>query len=215
MGRGDLRRAMRRERREIAASLRQLREVAREELRRDPVLRRAQARRRVRRGLLAAGFLAVVLLLRCQCERPPPVSLVASTPVVRPAAAKAKPTAPTAKPPPLRAHVERQPRGHFANPAPTAPSWLDAFQLQVSARSPRLAACFSGADRPGALRWTASLDPKSGRVGDHAFEPVGSTAELTPAQRACAVKVLSSPTYKLSDSALHGIPARIALVIAF
>jgi hypothetical protein len=111
--------------------------------------------------------------------------------------------------------VERQPRAHFANGAPTSPAWLAAFQLQVSARSPRLAACFTGSDRPGALRWTASLDPKSGAVSDHAFEPVGATAELSPAQRACAVKALSDPAYRLRSPTLQELPTRIALVIAF
>jgi len=210
---GDPQPSLQQQRRALSRSLQKLRKEARAELRRDPVLRRARSRRAIRRTLVGGALLALALLFHCQCDAPPPAVSRAAAPQATVPAKSPSPTTP--KLPPLHARVERQSRAHFTNGAPTSPGWLDAFQLQVSARSPRLAACFTGADRPGALRWTASLDPKSGTVSDHAFEPVGATAELSPKQRACAVQVLSAPAYRLRSPAADELPARIALVIAF
>jgi hypothetical protein len=212
---GELRRSLRRERRAISRSLRQARKEARAELRQDPSLRKARIRRRVRLGILGAVLLAAALLFHCRCDAPVKPAK-GSSPALQAVVAPVRARKPAEKrPPAIHARVEPQHRGRFTNAAPTSPAWLDAFHLQVSARSPRLAACFSGADRPGALRWTASLDPKSGAVSDSAFEPVGATAELGHAQRECAVKVLSTPAYRLVVPTLQGLPARIALVITF
>ena len=91
---------------------------------------------------------------------------------------------------------------------------LDDFRLQVAARSPRLALCFKGADRPGALRWNVALNPESGAVSDHVFEPVGA-AELSPAQRECMQRTLSSPGYHVTQADRQSLSSRVSLVIEF
>ena len=96
--------------------------------------------------------------------------------------------------------MARQPRGKYQNEAQSSPSWLDEFRLQVAARSPRLAECFSGTDRPGALRWTTAVNEESGAVSDHGLELVGTGADLYGKQRECVLAVLSSPGYRLKHS---------------
>jgi hypothetical protein len=110
-------------------------------------------------------------------------------------------------------------RGDLSTKARGAPAWLEELRTQVSARSPRLARCFNGADRPGALRWTASLNPASGWVSEHELEPVGQAVDLSKAQRDCLVLGLSSPAYRLATQQAAPqaavLPERISLVIEF
>ena len=203
--------------------------AARERVDQHPAVQRARARRRRRRTLgLAAVLLFLLLLSRCECERPqPPPQEPAKAEA--PAPEKPKVVAPPAVPvrvkrPPLRAHAEPVQRGALATKARGAPAWLEELRTQVSARSPRLAHCFNGADRPGALRWTASLNPASGWVSEHELEPVGQAVDLSKAQRDCLVLGLSSPAYRLGaapQGAAQGaqktaaLPERISLVIEF
>jgi len=72
----------------------------------------------------------------------------------------------------------------------------------VIARGPRLSACFNGAQRPGALRWTAAVDPVRGTLSDQTLEPTLDGDELTRSQRVCAFDVLADPGYSLSDAGL-------------
>jgi hypothetical protein len=106
-------------------------------------------------------------------------------------------------------------RPAFAGPAPDPLPWLAAFRLQVAARSPRLAECFVGAPRPGALKWSAAVEPRAGRVSDPSLEPTLSTEALTPTQRACALAVLSDPAYRLDAGSGPSTPSRVSLVIEF
>ncbi|WNG58351.1 hypothetical protein F0U59_29125 [Archangium gephyra] len=92
---------------------------------------------------------------------------------------------------------------------------MDDFRIQVAARSPRLAQCFSGTERPGALRWTAAVNAASGSVSDHALEPVGTGGELSGKQRDCVQGVLSSPGYRLKPEQKQDLPGRVSIVIEF
>lgn len=51
---------------------------------------------------------------------------------------------------------------------------------------------------PGALRWSASVNPQGGTVADQEMEPVGVGIDLTKEQRDCVATVLSKPVYKLT-----------------
>lgn len=214
----DVRRVLRERKRELRRSVALRRKEARDQLRSAPAVRRAQMRRRVRR---AVGFSALVLLaafLRCECPKPP-------TPPPAPAkeAVPSKPEArvkvavpPKAKQPPVGGVLETQPRPKYQGSASAPPTWLDEFHLQVAARSPRLAECFTGAERPGALRWTAAVNPRSGAVSDHELEPVRPGSILDAKQRECVLRVLSSPSYRLSAPPTpEALPSRVSLVIEF
>ncbi len=223
---------LRRRREERKAALRRslglLRQEARERADQHPAVQRARAQRRRRRALgLIAVLLFLLLLSRCECERlppPPPEPGKVEVP-----AAPEKPKAPAPAParvkrPPLHARATPVQRGGLATSARGAPVWLEELRTQVSARSPRLAHCFNGAERPGALRWTASVNPASGWVSEHELEPVGQAVDLSRAQRDCLVLGLSGPAYRLSGAlqgALQGarsataLPERISLVIEF
>jgi hypothetical protein len=79
-------------------------------------------------------------------------------------------------------------------------SWREEFQQQVTARSPRLAGCFAQTTRPGTVRWSAQLQPKTGSVSDHTFEELGTSGTLTKGQQECLVEVLSRPYYQLTPA---------------
>jgi hypothetical protein len=209
----ELRRELRQRREELRRSLTRMRQQARERVRQHPEVRRERKRRHVRRAVLVA-LLLLACLMRCECQQgPPPVqAVVRETPEVKP---KTPLPAPPPRREPLRVQVKPQSRGSYLGEAQAPPTWLDAFRLQVSARGPRLAQCFTGTDRPGVLRWTASVNPESGAVADHELEPLGPGAELKREQRDCVVRVLSSPTYRLSAPRAQVLPNRISLVIEF
>lgn len=95
--------------------------------------------------------------------------------------------------------------------APAPPPWLASLRVQVAARTPRLARCFEGAALPGALKWTAAF--AAGRPSDQRLTPLASTTSLPAARRACVLKVLSTPGYRLPDGGA-GV-ARVSLVIEF
>lgn len=178
----------------------------------EPV-QRARRQRRVRR---AAGVAIVAILLsfiRCECGEATPGVVDGATaapdagprsapPVVRPPAA-------------LTGRNERQPRARFAGRPAEATAWLDGFRMQVGARGPRLAHCFSGIDRPGAVRWSAAVNPTSGVVSDHEFELVGPDPGVQATQRRCLEAVLSAPPYALSQTDGEAPTRRVSLVIEF
>lgn len=164
-------------------------------------------------------LLLILLLLALLCclnpctpapEPPPGVPVELSGPA-GPTETDLPPEPP--RPPLQRIPRQRRPRLDLEPPGP--PSWLDAFRLQVSARSPRLAACFEGAERPGELRWTTSVEPIEGAVSDHNLEPMLDTAELTSEERTCLIGVLSRPRYDLDGMDAPETPTRVSLVIAF
>ena len=209
-------------------SLSLLQRAARARVDQHPAVRTARAQRRRRRTLgLAAVLLLLLLLSRCECDPPPlppPAQAKAETSAApEPPKLPAKPEAPVrVKRAPLRALAAPVQRGDLATKARSAPAWLEELRTQVSARSPRLAHCFNGADRPGALRWTASVNPASGWVSEHELEPVGQAGSvaLSKAQRDCLVLGLSSPAYRISKAAQGAqqtavLPERISLVIEF
>ncbi len=178
-----------------------------------PAVQQARRRRQRRRALSSAVLLLLLLFLRCDCgpgEAPAPVPPVV---VVLDAGIKA-PAVRVAKRPASNERLASSKRPGYDTGNQPTPAWLDDFRLQVAARSPRLALCFTGADRPGALRWNVALNPESGAVSDHLFEPVGP-ADLTTAQRDCLKKVLSNPSFHVAEADRRSVPPRVSLVIEF
>jgi hypothetical protein len=197
--------------RSVAAARRQLRA----DIAKIPLVRDERRRRRIRRAVWIAAGLILLCFLRCDCSSPGPVDEAPSA-TAEPIATPRPTVLPRKKPVTLDARTSRQRRGEYALEANPSPDWLEAFRLQVGARSPKLARCFTGQERPGALRWTSALNAVTGDVSDHVFEPVVGGLEPTTKQRECAVAVLSSPRYRLPASdAGEPLPDRISIVIEF
>ncbi|OJT22331.1 hypothetical protein BO221_21290 [Archangium sp. Cb G35] len=211
----ELRRELRQRKKELRRSVELMKRAARERVEQLPSVQREKRRKRIRRAVTIAALLLLAMLVRCECQ-PPPVP--PPEPVVEPAPAEVKPKKPeppASKPKAFSERMKRQRRGNYQNEAQTSPSWLDDFRIQVAARSPRLAQCFSGTERPGALRWTAAVNAASGSVSDHALEPVGTGGELSGKQRDCVQGVLSSPSYRLKPEQKQDLPGRVSIVIEF
>lgn len=211
----ELRRELRQRKKELRRSVEFMKRAARERVEQLPSVQREKRRKRIRRAVTIAALLLLAMLVRCECQ-PPPVP--PPEPVVKPAPAEVKPKKPeppASKPKAFSERMTRQRRGNYQNEAQTSPSWLDDFRIQVAARSPRLAQCFSGTERPGALRWTAAVNVASGSVSDHALEPVGTGGELSGKQRDCVQGVLSSPGYRLKPEQKQDLPGRVSIVIEF
>jgi hypothetical protein len=206
--RAELKTRRRTARRGVAQMRRELRERAR-------ALWPADRGKRRRRLLTLAALILLLLLLLlrdCQCEGGPAAPLVGpATPAV---------TRVGLPPPhpaqPILGRLERVRRPTFVEPPPTGRTWLDDFRLQVAARSPRLSECFRGSDSPGGLRWTCALSPTDGATSDHELEPLRGTMAVSPAQRTCLVRALSSPAYRLQAGAgAPSTPVRVSMVIEF
>ena len=167
-------------------------------------------RSRMRRlCLLLAGLLLLCLLRSCQEED------VRVPDATQPAATPDPPGLGSEPPPPPPPPVSRRDRP-AAPPVEAGPlPWLTRFQLQVSARSPRLTSCFEGASSPGILKWSASVEPSSGRLSDQQVETLLSSAPLTRPQRDCVLEVMSVPAYALGGAASRATPTRVSLVIEF
>ena len=217
---GDLRRALRLRRQELRRDLRRdlalVRQRARaqvEALRKD----RDVTRRRRRLAMAVPPLLVIAALLRCDCERTPPSPQKLEAKVETKAPEKPPAPRPPRKPArgPLAGGVDRRPRAGYETKAQAPAGWIDEFRLQATARSPRLAQCFDGADRPGALRWVAALNPETGTVSDQELEPLGARSELTSEQRLCVARALSNPGYRLSALPPQPFPGRVSLVIEF
>jgi hypothetical protein len=216
---GDLRRTLRLRRQQLRSDLRRDLALMRERARaasqavrdgRDP------GRRRRRLALAVPPLLLIAALLRCDCEKAQPVKGQAQveTRKAREIVARSRPPRKSG-PAPLAGEVERRPRPGYETSPQLPPDWIDEFRLQATARSPRLAQCFEGSDRPGALRWVAALNPETGTVSDQELEPVGPRSGLTPEQRLCVARALSNPGYRLSAPPARPFPERVSLVIEF
>ena len=130
------------------------------------------------------------------------------------------PASPSEEPEPepraLTGKMDRMARPAFQGPPPKTPTWIDAFRMQVAARSPRLARCFEGAERPGQLKWRVAVEPVSGQVSDSELEPMLLSDDLTRIERDCVMSVLSDPPYALKgDEEDPTLPTRVGLVIEF
>ncbi len=209
--------AMKARKQELRTALRAMRKAAREKMDQNPAVQRAKARRRrIRRAIGIAIGVLLLLLIRCDCgPGVPPEGPKVEAPAPKELKPKKTVTVRVGPKKPLQGDGTKQNRGGLGIGAPAAPTWIDQFQVQVAARSPRLALCFTGIDRPGALRWSASVNPQSGAVSDHELEPVGQSSELSTEQRECVVRVLSSPVYKLTAPEKEALPNRVSLVIEF
>ncbi len=168
-------------------------------------------------ALLMAAIVLLFLLL-CQCgegsPEPEPEPQPGPPVELEPEPVEEPPPVPT----PKKKHagtIDRKDRPEFAGRASDRLPWLSAFRMQVSARSPRLATCFIGADAPGALKWTTSVDPREGTVAQHSLESVLLTRDLTRAENECVLAVLQSPLYKLPAEGDAVTPTRVSLVIEF
>ncbi len=199
----------------LRAQLQRRREAARAELQR----RRAhlpQPRQDRRRWPWVLVLIAALLLLfsDCTCSSPPTPEEPSPEP---PATEKAPEFVAPSQPPrdAPRGRMPRLDRPEYTSEVPEVLPWVAAFQAQVEARSPRLSACFEGAVRPGRLKWTAAVEPGSGRVSEHTLEPTVADEALTRTQRTCVLDVLSSPPYRLDDSAERATPSRVGIVIEF
>lgn len=123
-----------------------------------------------------------------------------------------EPGEPVAPKPNFEGTVKPKPRPSFPAVAPKPVPWVASFRMQVAARSTRLAGCFVGTARPGVLRWTALVDPVTGRVTDHDLEPVLQSDQLTSDQRDCVLGVLEEPAYTIDA---EGGASRVGMVIEF
>ena len=180
-----------------------------------PAVRRERTRQRLRRIGTALLLLLLLCLVRCECETVPPPQQPAKAPAV-PVLKVAKPKpAPKKKTRPIAVKMVPQERGKYTAAGRASPSWIEDLRLQVAARSVRLAQCFTGADRPGVLRWTARVNPDSGAVSDHEIEPIPANAELGRDQKACVVGVLGTPSYRLHPAEIETLPDSVSLVIEF
>ena len=206
-------RALRAQRSERRRQLRARRAELQSQLR---AARARRPRRRWRRWRWALLLLLLLFLLRdCCCEEatgPTAPAVPAPPPAVTTATVVEPPPPP---PPPVKARLRRRRRPALQAPKPPPRTWLDDFRLQVAARSVRLAACFEGIDRPGAVRWSCALDPASGKVSDQRFEPIASRTGLTPKQQRCLRKALAKPVYRLKVADDGATPDRVSLVLEF
>lgn len=167
----------------------------------------ARRRRRSPRRWPRRLPLLLLLLLRC-VEVPAPIEVATTEP----------PTAdgPVMTDAPLPGgRISRRDRPSFHAPAPEPLPWLAAFRLQVASRGTRLAACFVGAPRPGALKWTVAVEPRTGRVSDATLLPTLASDDLTSAQRECALDVLADPPYALDPATAPSTPSRVGIVVEF
>ena len=173
-----------------------------------PEVQKVRRRRALFRLILLLIVLLLLLLIRCDCG--PGVPMVVEPEPVE----KTTPDAGTPRPI-FKTTVKALPRSAYGNKERAVAGWVEQFQIQVVARSPRLAECFVGVDRPGALRWTCALNADSGAVSEHELEPVGAEVNVTAAQRQCVLDVLSKPGYALTDVPKQGLPQRIGFVLEF
>lgn len=213
--RKQLRRELKARRQELRRQLPQMRRAARARVAQLPVVRKARSKRRLRRAAALVLLALIALFARCECQPAPAAEVEAIAPEPETPAPLPEQKVKAPRPGPLHAGAKKLPRARFATEAREAPPWMDEYRIQVAARSPRLARCFDGADRPGALRWVASVNPGSGAVSEHELEPVGEAGDIGRDQRECLLAALSSPPYRLTAPGQQALPDRVGLVIEF
>lgn len=213
------RRAALRERRRALATVR---DEVRARIDEHPEVARARWQRRRRRAIAAAVLaLLLALLSRCECATPAPPPAPPAAPVAAGAPAPPPPPQQPAKPskrPPTIAPIATSPRAAFDVDSRAPPPWLVQLRLEVAARAPRLAQCFAGAEVPGALRWTASVNPSAGTVADSVLEGNTAAVVITARQRACLSAALQDPPLHLAPSAAgpsEALTTRVSLVVEF
>lgn len=113
------------------------------------------------------------------------------------------------------AQTEATSRDRFAVESLPPPAWLAEFRMQVTARSRELARCFAGADKPGALRLTTTVNARLGTLADSSLEPVLRAPAPTSTQTGCVLRELSARPFRLPATAADDIGARISLVLEF
>lgn len=179
-------------------------------------------RRRRRRQLALLVLILILLLLRLDCtcgppapvpppEPPPPAEV---TPPDKPPVVKKRRVS-KRKPPKLEGKVDKSDREGMEVKPPPPPSWLGQFRLQVAARSPKLAACFEGNEKPGALRWSALVHAKSGKVTASSIEPAFRGAPLSERQAQCLIKGLTDVPYNLTEPDDSAAPRRVSIIFEF
>lgn len=196
----------------MRSQAREARSRIRAQVKAHPVVQKARRRRRVRRAVMTALLLLLLLLIRCDCGAPPVL-------VGQSVDAGVDAGAPPIATPHKKSRTEgirsvKRARNPWETDTRPGPAWLESFRMQVAARSPRLAECFSGTQRPGALRWGVAVNPVQGTVSDHSFEPLGAS-EITQAQRECLTRVLSSPRYQVAAGDVSGVPPQVTLTLEF
>lgn len=202
----------RQQRRAARARINQARDRARATVAALPEMKRARRRRWRRRALIAALLLLLLLLHRCECGPAPRIEPELAAVVTLDAGVKRVPKRPALKA--TKEGLAAKPRASWETGAQLGPAWLDEFRMQVSARSPRLAHCFTGSERPGALRWSVALNPETGAVSDQDLEPLGA-AEPNAKQRECLQKALADPKYHIAAADRLSVPSRVTLMIEF
>lgn len=209
------RRELKERRRALKAMMREQKAAARALVAANPLVRDARRKRWIRRGVVSSLLVLLLLFIRCDCgEGPLPEPAVADAGVAE-KVVKPKPPPPQVKLPPLDGKLNAQPRPSMAPASPGGPAWLEEFRIQVAARSPRLSQCFTGTERPGALRMSTAVNPQAGTLADLELEPVGVGIDLTQEQRECVSAALTKPAYKLKAPGAEGLPDRVSLVIEF
>jgi hypothetical protein len=178
---------------------------------------RARRHRQQRTLALLIAILLLLLLMRCECTEEPEAPAVVEPTLPEPPPPK-KPVAPKRpKTPPvvLEGTVPASERDTLAVEPTTPPTWLPQFRLQAAARSPRLAACFNGSEKPGALRWSALVHARSGRVSESVIEPVFRGVSINDAQTDCLIKGLTEPPFALDEPDPQAAARRVSLIFEF
>ena len=175
-----------------------------------PGKKKKDNRRRNALLLLLLLLLLLVMIPDCNCAHSPGVI----GPPIPPAGPAEEEAEGKWVEPPGRIGRRDRPEYDVA-PARQLP-WLEAFRMQVAARSPRMAECFVGTDRPGAIRWTTSVVASSGQVSAHELEPMLQGAGISQRQGECLIEALSEPAYQLPGAdPERSVPDRVSLVIEF
>lgn len=203
---------LRERRKALRLTLRERRRQLEQRLAALPTAKKTATRRRRLWGALL--LLILLCLSRCSCttDVPAPQKHAAPVVVVKVDTFTKKPNTQTRAP----AKIATSLRAKYGAEIPVEPAWVEAFRLQVAARSQRLAQCFVGASKPGVLRWKASLTAETGAVFDHHLEAVAPSEELTAEQQRCVVNVLSNPGYsKLATTYAAVLPESVSLVLEF
>ena len=166
------------------------------------------------RWFLGAIIVVLLLLLWRSCQPPEaPEALVC--PPCEEETGEGVPAEPPPEEDPLPGgRIPSQPRPAYGAPPPQPLPWLNDLRLQVAGRSPRLADCFVGTDRPGAMKWTALVQPADGRVSDAALEPMLAGEGLSAIQRQCVLDILAEP-YALEHDGERATPPKVSIVLEF